>query len=88
MLYITYHFTFKNGIKEKYILEIEPHEIKESIENVRSINQGIKDYIGTNMGSTLSLNTTEGDVFISVDTLQCARVEGIEDLGRAVEKDE
>lgn len=80
MKYVTYTFTFKNGIKDTCRIEIEPHEEKEVSRGIDNVNKVINNCLNQGISGSVRLSTVDGVVLIGMGEVQSVQIEGLEEL--------
>lgn len=80
MKYVLYDFTFNNGVKQEYTLEIEPHEVEEYKNRLNDTNTMIHESMRRGVNGVVRLNTTVGQVYIKLSELLSVAIQGLEDL--------
>lgn len=78
MKYVKYKFNYKNGITERYVIEIEPHEEDSVLKVLNDINDILDENMLTNSPGVVELRTTEGRIHIRISEVQSFLVSGIE----------
>jgi len=80
MKYVRYYFTFKNGLKEDYLIEIEPHKIEEYKNGLKEVNSVIYNSMMTGKSGVIKLKTEYGLAHIRTDDIVSSLVTGFLEL--------
>lgn len=77
MKYVEYKLTYKNGIIENHILEIEPDELDETVKALFEVQEVINESFKSGVNAVIRLRTTEGFLMVSVVELQSVLIKGL-----------